>query len=151
MERKIEVLLSEGLEILSEIDKKTKHTLKYEYIECKCIPMCEPVNGYMILYTLEKDAKVSKAVNKLCKICEKLNVVYQIDCYYNKDKTVVMIWVPLNKESIKRFARRVTTWNSKVSSVTNIYSEINLDEQQFIEAIKYNQIQILSVFPQQLN
>jgi len=150
MENKALKIHTEGMIILSNIDLRHTNSIRIVYNDCNCNPMCEPINGWMIRYELFNNEYLRSVVNKFCNLFEENEVEYDFSCHFNSDKAIVNIWVN-NNASYKSKARRVFKWNKNLIQITNSMCFIDVKSKEMIEAIKYNDVSILSVFPQQLN
>jgi len=151
MEDKALTIHTEGMIILSKIDLRHTNSIRRVYNECNCNPMCEPINGWMIRYELFNNEYLRSVVNKFCNLFEENEVEYDFSCHFIKDKTIVSIWVSNNNGSYKSKARRVFKWNNKLIHISNAKSWVEVSSKEMIEGIKYGDVSILSVFPQQLN
>lgn len=151
MEKKIKNLFNTGTALLSGIDPSVD--MNYKSINDRFIDEndCNIINGWMLSYKLSKDVEAKSIVNRLCLICENIGVEYHLSIYIDKNNMKIKIWVDNNEEIAVNGARRVFKWDERNIQISNSLSHLNLDSNEFIEAIKYNDIQILSVFPPQLN
>ena len=150
MENKALTIHTEGMIILSKIDLRHTNSISRVYNKCDCNPMCDPIDGWMLRYELFNSQNLKSVVNEFCVLFEDMEVEYDFSCHFIKDKTIVSIWIN-NKGSYKSKARRIFKWNDKLIQISNAKSWVEVSSKEMIEGVKYDNISILSVFPQQLN
>jgi hypothetical protein len=151
MEQKALTIHSEGIIILLKIDLRHTNSISRVYNECNCSPMCEPIDGWMIRYELFNSESLNSVVNEFCNLFEKNEVEYDFSCHFNNDKAIVNVWINNNNGNYKSKARRVFKWNKNLIQISNVKSFVEVNSKEMIEGIKYDNVSILSVFPQQLN
>ena len=127
METKIKNLLSAGNVIISKVDTNVIDSFIKVYEDCKCPDGCDPIDGWMLKFCINKKALIKSILNELCVKCEEMGLEYDLACNFGKNNTKISLWIVNNVIERSSRARRVFRWDDKSVQISNASYNVELN------------------------